>query len=486
MSGIVVIGAGAGGLAAAALLAAAGHEVTVCEQAPEVGGKLGWYERDGAGFDTGPSLLTLPAVLRDVFQATGGWPEGLSLRALTPLARYRFADGSGFDASSDLDTFTGALEAWSPGSGDDWRGIMAYAERLWEATHVPFLESELRGVGSLLRLAVRRPGDIVAVAPWRTLAALGERHLRDPRLRTFLWRYATYSGSDPRRAPAVLATVPYAEQHFGAWYVPGGLRRIALALRERATDLGAEVRTDAEVAQVLVRAGRAAGVRLATGEVLSADTVVANADAAHLYRDLLAGPAGARGRRRLARATASYSGLALLVGVRGPRPSALAHHTVVFPADYAAEFDDLAAGRPVRDPTLYVSAPDDGEVATGEVAPWFVLVNAPRHGPYDWADHPAAQAYADRLLDLLAERGLDVRNRVAFMQTRTPADLQAATRSPGGAIYGTSSDGPRAAFLRPANRSPLPGLYLVGGSSHPGGGLPLVLLSARIVAGIIG
>jgi len=166
----------------------------------------------------------------------------------------------------------------------------------------------------------------------------------------------------------------------------------------------------------------------------------------------------------------------------------MGHHTVLFPADYDAEFDAIFGPRPqpVPDPTLFISAPDDPALAPPGHQTWFVLANAPRQDVVDWTAAGVSDGYRDRLLGLLARRGLDVRDRIVSCQTLSPADLAARTRAVGGAIYGTSSNGARAAFLRPANRSPVRGLYLVGGSAHPGGGLPLVTLSAWIVADLIG
>ena len=484
---VVVIGAGVGGLATAARLASQGHDVTVCEASEVVGGKLGLLERDGFRFDTGPSLVTMPYVFRDLFEATGGWPDDLTFERLDPIARYRFADGTGFDAVDDLDRFCAHLEAWSPGSGTDWRSFTARAGRVWDASRVPFLESPLDGPGTLARLALRRPQDLAAIAPGRTLRDLGRR-LRDPRLRVFLDRYATYTGSDPRRAPAALAAVPFVEQAYGGWYVPGGLRRLGEAIHERALERGVRLFTGARVTRVTTSGGRADGVLLADGTRLPADVVVANADAAHVYGSLVDAPKAAR---RLARATPSLSGFVLMLAVRGRTPG-LAHHTVLFPADYDAEFDAVFGdpGRPVPDPTLYVSAPDDPAVRPAGHEAWFVLVNAPRHGTgrgaCDWRSPGLAETYAKHLIDLLGERGLPVRDRLLWHEVLSPADLEQRTGAVGGSIYGTSSNGATAAFLRPANRSPVPGLLLVGGSSHPGGGLPLVTLSAQIVAGLVG
>jgi phytoene desaturase len=484
MARVVVVGAGLGGLAAAARLAAVGHAVTVLEQAPEVGGKLGWFARDGHGFDTGPSLVTLPQVLRDLFAATGApLDDVLDLVRLDPAVTYRFADGSRVAVPGDL---PGVREVLGP----EWSALLDRAGEIWRATEQPFLRSPLQGARTLARLA-RSADDVRTVAPWSSLRGLGAQYLTDPRLRVLLDRYATYSGSDPRRAPAALATVPWVEQAFGSWYVRGGLRRLALAVAERAAQCGAVVRTSTPVTRVLVEGGRTTGVQLAGGERVPADAVVVNADATALYDRLL--PADApvrRARATLARATPSSSGFVLLLALRGRTPD-LAHHTVLFPDDYDAEFDGLFTDpRPLADPTVYVSAPDDPATRPDEDSEsWFVLVNAPRHEPgrgVDWDAPGLADSYADRVLAVLARRGLDVRDRIRWREVRTPADLVRATGSVGGSIYGTSSNGARAAFLRPANASPLPGLYLVGGSAHPGGGLPLVTLSAEIVAGLVG
>jgi len=498
---IVVVGAGLGGLAAAARLTALGHEVTVCEQAAVVGGKLGVLARDGFVFDTGPSLLTLPAVYRDLFLATGGPLEAeVPLVPVDPVCHYRFPDGTELDMpNGPRSRIAGAWDdSLGAGAGADWAAFSARAGAIWDATRETFLEAPLDGARTLARQA-RRVHDLRTVAPWRSLRDLGRQYLRHPHQRMFLDRYATYTGSDPRRAPAALATVPYVEQTFGAWYVEGGLRRLGDAVHARAVDRGAKVRTGEAVAEILLDSSRrhVAGVRLAGGERLPADVVVANADAAHVYGDLLPPAVAAGPLAALRRAEPSLSGFVLLLALRGRTPG-LAHHTVLFPAHYDDEFDSVFGSgalrrggpRAVPDPAVYVSAPDDPSLRPDDDSEaWFVLVNAPRHRPgagVDWDAPGLRESYADRVLAVMAERGLDVRDRVLWREVRTPADLERATGSPGGSIYGTSSDGVRAAFLRPANRSPVPGLYLVGGSSHPGGGIPLVGLSAAIVAGLVG
>jgi phytoene dehydrogenase-like protein len=248
--------------------------------------------------------------------------------------------------------------------------------------------------------------------------------------------------------------------------------------------LGVTIVTDSPVTAIETSGGRVRGVRLGSGTVQAADVVVANADALSVYRDLLPTPA------RLSRlADRSLAGFVLLLGVRGSTPE-LAHHTVFFPGDYDAEFDAVfgSPGRravPAADPTVFVTRADDPAVHPEGHEAWFVLVNAPRHGTdqsaVDWRRPGLADAYAARVLDVLAARGPDVRDRLTFCEVRTPADLADATAAPGGAIYGTAGG-----LLRPANRGPVDGLFLVGGSTHPGGGLPMVTLSGQIVADRIG
>jgi phytoene desaturase len=496
MSDVVVIGAGVGGLAAAARLAAAGHHVRVFERSDTVGGKLGRYERRAdAGtfrFDTGPGLLTLPGVFDDLFAATGG-PVGLAPVRLDPIVRHVFADGSTLDSCAEPDRFAARIaDAMGADAAEDWRGLWRRAGRVWHAAWRHVLRSGLGSPADLARLAWRAKilSDLAAIAPGRTLRGVGRAHLRDPRLRAMLDRYATYAGADPRRAPAALVAVPYAELTFGGWYLPGGLGTLADALLSRCLDLGVVVETGATVAGIDAAGGRVHGVRLADGGSTAADVVVANADALTVHRDLLPAPGRLTGLT-----DRSLAGFVLLLGVRGTTPG-LAHHTVHFPADYDAEFDALfgdpgrgVPARPVSDPAILVTVADDPAMRPDGHEAWFVLVNAPPHGrgrgAVDWRRPGLAGAYADRILDVLAARGLDVRDRLVFREERSPADLATAAGAPGGAIYGTASHG-LGGLLRPANLGPARGLFLVGGSVHPGGGLPMVALSAEIVAAAIG
>jgi phytoene desaturase len=493
MSRILVIGAGVGGLAVGARLAVRRHDVTIMEQGARVGGKLHTYRRDGFAFDTGPSLFTLPAVYRDLFLKTGApLEEAVDLQPVEPGFGYHFADGSsvvvpGVDPARAARAFG---EAFGGSAADDWRRLIERGGQMWRLTREPFLQSPLDGWRTLLKVA--SPSAVRTVAPRTTLRELGREYLADPRLRQVLDRYATYSGSDPRRAPAVFATIPYMEQTFGAWHLGGGVGTLADALARRCDERGVDIRLGQDVVEVVVREGRAAGVRLTSGEIRDADIVIANADAHHLYRDLVKDPAARKPARALEKATPALAGFVMLLAVRGRTPG-IHHHNVWFPADYDGEFDAIFGRAPhaAQDPAIYACVPDDPLMRPNEDSEaWFILVNTPRNGDgregtVDWSAPGAAEAYADHLLALLAARGTDIRDRILWRELRTPADLELTTRAPGGSIYGSSSNGPRAAFQRPANRSPVPGLFLVGGSAHPGGGLPLVGLGAEIVADLI-
>ncbi|TDO37735.1 phytoene desaturase family protein [Paractinoplanes brasiliensis] len=474
MSRVVVIGAGVGGLTAAVRLARTGHAVTVFERSGCLGGKLGVYERDGFRFDTGPSLLTLPQVFTEA---------ALDLEPLDPVVRHVFGDGTVLDSSPVHAEFLDRIrDALGAEAAYDWDRFWHRARRIWDASWRSVLRNPVTPA-SLAGLSWR-VGDLAAIAPGRTLRSLGRRYLRDPRLRMMLDRYATYTGADPRRAPAALAAVPYAELAFGGWYVPGGLGRLATALASNCAEAGVRIVPGAPVERIETARGRVTGVRLGDGSFHAADEVVSNVDALTVYRDLLPEP-----RRLTGLADRSLAGFVLLLGVRGETP-ALAHHTVFFPSYYDAEFDSIFGSasrraRPAADPTVFVTRAADPSVRPDGCEAWFVLVNAPRHGlgwrAVDWRREGLAQAYADQVLDVLAARGLDVRDRLVFRETRTPADLAEATGAPGGAIYGTAGG-----LVRPVNHGPVGGLHLVGGSVHPGGGLPMVTLSAQMVADRIG
>ena len=483
MTRVVVVGAGVGGLGAAVRLAGAGCDVLVLEAADEIGGKLGIARAEGHLFDTGPSLMTMPFTLAETLAAADiALEDVLELMPVEPVCRYTWHDGTVLDTSTDIDATAAAMDALEPGAGAAWRALLDQGRRTWEMSLPLFLSQPF---GSPIDLARRsgRPIDPRDIQAHVTLSALGARRFRDPRLRQLVDRFATYAGADPARAPGTLSVIPYTETAFGAWHPRGGMHRIAEVLRDAVVARGGEVRTGARVERILVEGGAAVGVELADGERVAADAVVSNVDAARLYGDLLDAP---REARAVAKAPPSVSGFALMLAVRGRTPD-LPHHSIWFPRDYRAEFADVFDDpQPPHDPAIYLCNPaaTDPSCAPDGDESWFVLVNAPRHGPVDW--DAEGERYEQRILDRLDALGLDARGRAKAVLRRTPADLERLTGAPGGAIYGTASMGWRAAFLRPRNASPAARrLYLATGSAHPGGGIPLVLLSGSIAAGLV-
>lgn len=462
---VVVIGGGVGGLSTAIRLRAAGLGVTLLERNGESGGKLAVRRFGGFVFDTGPSLVTLPHVYDELFRVAGTTlADEVDLRRLDPQFRYHWPDGHSLELRDD-----GCDE---PG----YREFVAHGRRIWEISERTFFAGPMGSPMSLVR-RMRSPRDLAGIDPLRTLDSSARRAFTDPRMVQWAGRYATYSGSSPYRAPATLGCIAHVEHAYGCWYPMGGLGSLRDAFVRVAQRCGVEVRVGTEVVEITVAGDRVDGVVLADGRRIDADVVVSNADATHLYRDLLA---DRRALRRVERAAPSTSGFVLLAGVEGTTPG-LAHHNIWFSGDYPCEFRQMGAGRLADDPTIYacVSSVTDPSQAPEGHENWFLLVNTPAGVDLD------AGSYASLVLERLAARGVELRGRLRVTETITPRDLEQRYRAPGGAIYGTSSDGLRAAFRRPANRGYRRGLYLVGGSSHPGGGLPLVTMSGRIVADMV-
>lgn len=487
---IAVIGAGIGGLCTAARLAKAGHRVTIFEASNRTGGKCRteWIGR--YAFDTGPSLLTLPAVYRDFFQRTGEvMGRVVALEEVNPSFDYRFHDGKSVQFANLSRRKT--LEAISQSLGDpsaaEWERVMLRAEAMWDVSREPFVESELKSPISLFRRP-RVLRDLATIAPWKSLRGL---KIESPYLSKIMDRYATYSGSDPRSAPAVLSTIAFVEEAFGAWHIKGGIGTLSEKITQRCEKLGVAINLNTFVTEITHQGNKVTGL-IANGEHRSFDRIVANTDAQFLYEKLLPGSRTAKKvAKSLSQSEPSLAGFSLLLGLKPSTVPALSHHTILFPEDYDAEFESIFTTKtPVEKPTIYICAPNDPLMVkdAGHEA-WFVLVNAPRHSKgsdgFDWSDVEFARRYANSIIDQIEARGISIRDRLEVLEIRTPLDLQNSVHAPGGSIYGTSSNGMRSAFARAKNRSPIKGLYLVGGSAHPGGGLPLVGLSAEIVANAI-
>lgn len=482
MTRVAVVGAGAGGLAAANLLAARDVDVTVFELGDRPGGKIGVETVDGAAFDTGPTVLTLPEVPDAIFRETGSClKEEVDLVEASPAFRYLYPDGTTLDVHPDVEsTLAEVREELGAEAADEFEGFLDYAGDVWEAAAPNFVFDEAPSLGTVLGMGLRSFGDVRAIDPMRTMWSAIRDQVSSRPLRHLLARYATYVGSHPKRAPATLNCIAWVELGEGHWGVSGGMFELVAALERTARRQGVEFRYETPV-QGLGEEG--AGLRVEAGASGGDyDAVVCNADVRHLVDDLWEddGGTGVDGDQE-----PSMSGWTAVFRADREPEAERPPHTVLFPEDYLDEFDAIFERRELPDrPTIYVCDQHEAHCRAGweEAVPVFAMVNAP---PLDGASERAAagvEALGARVADRLAEAGLLAEDDEVVWE-RTPADL--ARRYPGsrGAIYGAASNSRTAAFRRPANRvSGVEGLYLASGSAHPGGGVPMAMQSGRLAA----
>lgn len=489
MARIAVIGAGMGAMAAAARLAVAGHRVAVYERTGTYGGALRRVERDGFSFDTGPGLLPLPAVWRDLFVKTGKEPleSCVELVQVDPSSRHVFADGTevSLPNASRAGVVAALDEALGSTAARRWGDFLVRARETWDRTRRPLLEEPLWPNWKVL--AEREPYPAVPhkrllrTRRAGTLAEVGAWELRDARLAALLESHALAYGLDPRTAPANTAVLPYMEYAFGVWYVRGGgLRELARAVYERCLARRVEFHFGAEVTGIVEKDGRVAGVRLAEGAVAEAEFVVAGVAPGVL--DRLCGGSAARGDGEVPPQRGGASRLSVLLALRGGRPEGTAHRTVVHAPDRVAELEALfgpAPGLPAR-PTVTVLRPEDPALVpdTDHEAVTVTSV-VPAGSETDTEDH------AERLVEA-AERAVPgLRDRLLWHEVRTPADVAAVTGVAGGAVPVPALAGAGGRLLHPANGTRVGGLFTVGGWSHPGGGLPHAGMSGALVAGLV-
>ncbi len=482
---VVIIGAGIGGLSAAIRLRAAGWRVTVVEQNAAVGGKMSELRQDGFRWDTGPSVITMRHVFEDLFALAGKRLEDfLTLQPIDPLTRYFYPDGLVLDASASLAAMARQIEALDARDVEGYLAYLAYAARIHRITGPVFIYDRPPTLRSFARVRVT---EWLKADPLRTMDAAIRAHVHSPHLRQLLGRFATYVGGSPYEAPATLNVIAHVELTGGVWYPRGGVYAIASALEKLAHMMDIEICTGRAVSVIDVVAGRARGVTLTGDERLEADAVLANVDVTTVYERLLPPATAAQPLRQLRKQEPSCSGFILMLGVAG-QDARLAHHNIFFSQDYRREFAQIfKQQRPADDPTIYlaITSKTDPEHAPPGHENWFLLVNAPPTTPdFDWSRH--AGQYRAQVLERLAQFGFDVRNRIVSEKMLTPPDLSAMTGAYRGALYGASANSRWTAFRRPHNRSrDVPGLYFAGGTTHPGGGVPMVALSGKVAAELI-
>ncbi|MDX3852882.1 NAD(P)/FAD-dependent oxidoreductase [Streptomyces sp. AK02-01A] len=491
MARIAVIGAGMGAMAAAARLAVAGRRVTVYERSATYGGSVGRFERDGFVFDTGPGLLHLPAVYRDLFVKTGreSLEESVRLDQVDPASRHVFADGTDvlLPNASRAGVVSALDAALGAGAGERWGAFLGRARDAWDRSRRPLLEEPLwadwRTLGRDPYPAPRQRRLLRGARQAATVGEIGAWELADPRLVALLDGYALSYGLDPRHAPASAALLPYLEQTFGSWYVRGGMRELARAVYERCLARRVEFVFGAEVTRIAEKDGAAVGVELADGTVAAADQVVAGVSPAHLVERDLWSDGDVRPRPA---ASAPVPGrFTLLLALRGTRDADAAHRTVVHSPDGGAEAAEVFGGRTAERPTVTVLRPDDPEAhPEGHEAVTVTATVAP-HGPVDWSAAAPRERYAEVLLAAAEAAVPELRKRLIRCEIRTPADTAARTGAEGGSVPAPALAGADGRMLYPANTTRLSGLYLAGGWAHPGGGLAHAGMSGSLVAGLI-
>jgi diapolycopene oxygenase len=489
---VIVIGGGLGGLAAACTLGARGHRVILFEKNGWLGGKAAVLEEGGFRFDMGPTILTVPRVLRRIFAEAGRDLDAeINLVRLDPQWRCFFDDGAVLDLVENCDAMARSIDDFAPGtgSGAGYREFQKLSERLHAVSDRFFFWKSVEDIRDTIdfkrNLNAATLGDVLSLRMGATVAGTVRRHVPDPRVAQMLDHFVQYVGSSPYNAPAVLCSIAHMQTDGGVWYPMGGTAAVPAALARLARDLGVELRSDTGIRRIVVRDSRAVAVETDGGETVPCSAVVSNMDSVRTYRELIGGPAAERFEKRR-KPEPACSGVVLYLGLDRAYDHLL-HHDFVFSRDAEEEFDWIyRRGEPAPDPSCYIAAPartEPGVAPPGGEA-LYVLVHTPYLRPHhDWPR--MLPDYRRVIFDKLARSaGLkDLERRIRVERWLTPQDIHDRYRVLNGAIYGLASHGRFFGAFKPGNRSrEVAGLYLAGGAAHPGPGMPMVLMSGWIAA----
>ena len=490
---IIVIGSGFGGLAAAVRLAAHGHDVTLLEKRDQPGGRAYVYRQDGFTFDGGPTVITAPWLITELFELAGKRAEDyLTLLPIDPFYRIFFPDGDHFDYSGDVVRMDAEIARVSPYPSDldGYHQFVARTEAIFA-----------KGFTDLAAVPFLRPWDMAKVAPdlirlqsYRTVYGYVAKHVRDDRLRQVLSFHPLLVGGNPFQTTSIYTLIHHLEREWGVWFALGGTGAVVDALVRLFTELGGKLHLDTEVGEITVCGGKATGVRLTDGTELLADTVVCNAEVAGAYERLL--PATLRKKytdRRLARMRYSMSLVVIYFGTdrqyRGTDGPALAHHDIILGPRYRELLTDIFSKKTLaEDFSLYLHMPTltDPTLAPPGCDAFYVLSPVPHLGDgTDW--NQAAKPYRDKIMTFLEEHYLpNLSKHIVSEHMIDPRHFRDTLNSYVGSAFSVEPILTQSAWFRPHNRSEeLPNLYFVGAGTHPGAGLPGVLSSAKIADDLI-
>jgi phytoene desaturase len=485
MSHACVVGSGIAGLAAAIRLRQKGYRVSVFEANPYPGGKMHAETYRGYRFDLGPSLFTMPQLVEELFEICGEDPRThFPYRRKDTLCHYFWEDGTRFFAPGETEVFIREASRVFKEPEDRIRTYLKNNKRKYELTAPLFLEQSLhRHQTYLSAKTLKALLSIGGLGIFNSLNGVNQAAFENPKLVQLFNRYATYNGSNPYKTPGIMSMIPHLEMELGTYYPEGGMHQIPMSLYKLAQSLGVEFHFESPVKQILTEKGEAVGIALQDEEI-SADIVVSNMDIFPTYRNLL--PDHKAPEKTLSQERSS-SALIFYWGVRKSFPE-LDLHNIFFSGDYPGEFRNIFEDKTLfDDPTVYINitgkeSPEDAPSGTEN---WFVMINAPGDYGQDWEG--LVSRAREHILDKLSRNlGVPIRDYLEVEQVLTPRGIASRTSSYRGALYGAASNDKFAAFLRHPNfTSRIKDLYFAGGSVHPGGGIPLCLLSAKIVSNII-
>jgi phytoene desaturase len=479
---VIVIGSGFGGLAAAVRLRALGHHVEVIEAADQPGGRARVFARDGFRFDAGPTVITAPYLLEELFAAAGrDMRDYVELVPVDPFYRVAFPDGTRFDYVGDEERLLAQIAAFEPRDVDGYRRMAAHAERIFDKGYLELADAPFTRLSDMLRIVP----DLVRLSSYRSVHGLVSRYLRDPRLRQVFTFQPLLIGGNPFRAPAIYLLIHWLERRWGVHFARGGTGAIVRALASLLDELGVPIHLGRAVERIDVRDGQVRGVVLAGGAFRPADRVVCNADPSMVYTRMLA-PADRPSHSDKSVARRRHS-MSLFVGYFGTRRTYpdLAHHTIVLGPRYRELLEDIFERKILADDfSLYLHAPTrtDPSLAPPGHEAFYVLSPVPNQlSGIDWAER--AGPYFDAILDHLATEQLPgLRDNLVTSLSVDPRYFEVAQRSYAGAAFGLEPLLRQSAWFRYHNVSEdVAGLYFVGAGTHPGAGLPGVLCSAKVL-----